>query len=142
MEIHAEHRQLVSDEERREIAVTIARPFHEVDDFLGERSQWPTWAAGLATGIERAGSDWIVQQGGGTARLRFLSDEPGCHDHVVSLAGGHEVHVPLRAVPSGAGSEVVLTLIRQPAMSDAEFARDAEWVRRDLETLKRLLEGR
>ena len=131
----------MSDAERREIAVSIARPVHEVDAFLAERSNWPAWASGLATGIERAGSDWIVQQEAGPARLRFLSDEPGRHDHVVTLPDGQEIHVPLRAARSGQGAEVVLTLIRQPAMSDADFARDAEWVRRDLDALKRLLEG-
>jgi hypothetical protein len=35
----------------------------------------------------------------------------------------------------------MLTLFRLPDMSDADFARDAEWVARDLAALKVLLES-
>ena len=34
----------------------------------------------------------------------------------------------------------MLTLFRGPGMTDETFARDADWVRRDLAALKRLLE--
>jgi hypothetical protein len=48
----------------------------------------------------------------------------------------------MRVIANGAGSEVTLTLFRQPDMSDAKFAEDAEWVARDLRRLKDVLEGR
>jgi hypothetical protein len=32
-------------------------------------------------------------------------------------------------------------VVRQPEMDDARFAADADWVGRDLATLKRVLEG-
>jgi hypothetical protein len=35
----------------------------------------------------------------------------------------------------------VLTLFRQPGMSDEKFAADADWVGRDLLAAKKLLEG-
>jgi hypothetical protein len=41
---------------------------------------------------------------------------------------------------NGPGCDLVLTLFRRPEMSDAQFAADAEWVMRDLEAAKRLLE--
>lgn len=43
-------------------------------------------------------------------------------------------------LPNGTGSEVMLVLFRQPEMDDAEFARDAGLMQKDLLTLKRLLE--
>jgi hypothetical protein len=46
----------------------------------------------------------------------------------------------MRVVPNGAGSEVLFTLFRSPAMSDDKYAEDASLVDRDLQTLKRLLE--
>jgi hypothetical protein len=49
--------------------------------------------------------------------------------------------VPWRVVPSCGGCELVLRLFRQPEMSDAQFAADAEWVMRDLGAAKRLLEA-
>ncbi len=47
----------------------------------------------------------------------------------------------MRVVANGAGSEIIFTLFRLPGISDEKFAADAEWVRRDLNTLKALLEA-
>ncbi len=49
--------------------------------------------------------------------------------------------MPLRALPHGAGTEVILTLFPLPSMSDADFAADAAIVLRDLASLKDLLES-
>jgi hypothetical protein len=60
-------------------------------------------------------------------------------DHAVDVGAGRLVHVPMRVIENGDGAEIMLTLFRQPGMDDAKFAADAEWVRRDLQTLKDLL---
>lgn len=49
--------------------------------------------------------------------------------------------VPLRVVGNGTGAEVLLTLFRQPGLSQARFRADQDWVRRDLAALKHLAEG-
>jgi len=46
----------------------------------------------------------------------------------------------MRVVPRWEGSELVFTLIRQPGMSDEQFARDRAAVQGDLHALKTLLE--
>jgi len=46
----------------------------------------------------------------------------------------------MRVLRNNDGSEVVFTLYRRPGMSEQEFAGDAEWVKKDLEKLKTLLE--
>jgi hypothetical protein len=44
-------------------------------------------------------------------------------------------------LPTGAGgSELILTLFRQPNMSDEQFRRDIDMVTRDLNVLKKVLE--
>ena len=43
-------------------------------------------------------------------------------------------------MPNGEGSELVFTLIRQPEMSNGQFAKDRVAVEHDLKTLKGLLE--
>jgi hypothetical protein len=67
--------------------------------------------------------------------------EEGTGRRVTAVAPGVEVYVPLRVVANGDGSELTLTLFRQPQMSDDKFEADSEWVQRDLATLKRLLEA-
>ncbi len=47
---------------------------------------------------------------------------------------------PMRVIANGKDSEIFLTLIRQPEVSDEKFAQDAAWVEKDLKILKGLLE--
>jgi hypothetical protein len=68
--------------------------------------------------------------------MRFFSTTRA----VRTLPSGQTVYIPLRVIANGDGAEVTLSLIRQPQMSAADFARDAEWVLRDLRRLKALLE--
>jgi hypothetical protein len=79
---------------------------------------------------------------GWTHRVRFTAPNPyGVLDHHVITPAGAEIYTPLRVIANGAGSEIIFTLFRQPGMSDEKFAADADWVRRDLGMLKRLLEA-
>jgi hypothetical protein len=54
-------------------------------------------------------------------------------DHDVKLESGVTIHNAMRVVPNGKGSEFVFTLIRQPGMSDAQFAQDKAAVENELE---------
>jgi hypothetical protein len=132
------------------LSTWIARDFAQVYDFLRRPENFPRWAAGLAKGLTPVpdGADeskkgaWIGQGPDGPIRVRFAPrNEHGVVDHWVTLADGQVISVPLRVIANSGGSEVVLTLFRLPQMSDAIFARDADWVRRDLATLKNVLES-
>jgi hypothetical protein len=57
-------------------------------------------------------------------------------DHWVDLGDGRIIDVPLRIIPNQDGSEVMLTLFRQPGVSTEKFAEDEAWVRRDFAALK------
>jgi hypothetical protein len=127
----------------RHIAAPIACSYDAAYAFLQDPSVWSQWAAGLGAGLERAqGGEWIVRTvAGEPARVRFASPNPyGVLDHTVILPGGARVEVPLRLIRSGDGCEIVLTLLRLPTMSDADYAADAAAVERDLAALKALLE--
>ncbi len=89
----------------------------------------------------RDGDEWIAPGPLGNARVRFVVDnEFGVVDHLVTLDNGARVHNALRVVPNGDGAEVMFTLLRQPGMTDAQFAEDAAWVEKDLAALKSILE--
>jgi hypothetical protein len=64
----------------------------------------------------------------------------GVMDHDVTLPSGEVNHNPFRVMPNGTGSEVVFTLFKLPRMTDADFEQDSSLVKKDLETLKRVLE--
>lgn len=121
--------------------VTIARGAGAVYDFLAEPRNFPRWASGLADGLAPEGEWWSADGPAGPIRVRFSPRNPyGVADHEVRLDSGETVHVPLRVVPQGEGSLVMLTLFRQPAHTDASFDADRQWVERDLQRLRALLQ--
>jgi hypothetical protein len=125
----------------RYMSVSIEIEPQAVYAFVSNPENLPLWAAGLGLGVKRAGEHWEVITEQGTVGLRFTShNEYGVLDHTVVLSDGTEVYVPMRVMPNGQGSEVMLGLFRQPEMNDAEFDRDAGLMQKDLLTLKTLLE--
>ena len=129
----------------RTLSVSIAAPAGTVYAFVADPRKLPLWATGL--GAAPAPLDdgaWRVETPVGPMRVAFAPrNDFGVVDHVVTplAGGGPAVDVPLRVVPNGSGSEVLLTLFRQPGMSDEQYATDAATVRADLQRLKRVLEG-
>ena len=125
------------------LSVSIERPAAEAYEFLSLPENFPKWASGLGKSLRREGDEWIAETPEGHATVRFSDrNSRGVLDHSVTLPSGACVYIPLRIVANGQGCELVLTLFRQIGLSDQKFAADAEWVKRDLNTAKRLLEGR
>jgi hypothetical protein len=128
--------------EMRRLAIAIDRSAAEAYDFLSAPENFPKWASGLAASLRRVGDEWVADTPEGRALVRFSERNAyGVLDHAVTLPHGVTVYVPLRVVAKGDGCELVLTLFRQPGMSEERFAADAQWVMRDLDAAKRLLEA-
>lgn len=125
----------------RHLSISIARPPSEVYAFASRPENLPRWASGLAAGVRQVDGEWIADAPAGRVRIRFApTNDLGVLDHDVLLESGETVHVPLRVLANGTGSEVVLTLLRLPGMTDERFAADARWVEQDLARLKAELE--
>jgi hypothetical protein len=128
--------------EARKLSVSIDRPAVEAYEFLSAPENFPKWASGLGASLRRDGADWVVETPEGMATVRFSErNSRGVLDHQVTLPRAAPIYVPLRVVAAGERCELVLTLFRRPDMSDEKFAADAEWVMRDLQAAKRLLEN-
>lgn len=129
-------------QEVRHISVPIARRPAEVYEFASDPRNLPRWASGLASSeLTKDGEEWRAEAPFGKIRMKFAPRNSfGVLDHDVTLESGVTIHNPMRVVPNGEGSEFVFTLIRQPGMSDEQFANDKAAVELDLQTLKALLE--
>src|SRR5580700_4716555 len=133
---------MVTTLEARTVSISIRRGWREVYDFAHRPENFPRWASGLAKSLRREGDAWVAEAPEGPVRIRLTGrNDLGVLDHHVILATGVEVYIPLRVIANGTGAEVMLTLFRLPEMTDVVFARDAEWVARDLAALKALLES-
>ena len=131
-----------SKERVKHLSVRIDRPAAEAYELLSRPESFPKWASGMGGKLRREGADWAMDTPEGTATIRFSEpNSRGVLDHQVRLPKRAPVYVPLRVVANGDTCDLVLTLFRQPDMSDEKFAADAEWVMRDLQAAKRLLEG-
>ncbi len=129
--------------ERSALSVFIDRPAAQAYEFLCEPENFPKWASGLARSLRQDGEDWMAETPDGPAKVRFSDrNTRGVLDHSIKFANGLTVFVALRLVSRGEGCELVVTLNRRPGMSDEKLAADAEWVMRDLNAAKRILETR
>jgi hypothetical protein len=129
--------------ESRHLSVPIRRPAEQVYRYVTDPANLPAWAVGLGGSIEQVGDDWFADSPMGRVQVRFVPDNPfGVTDHDVTLPTGETVRNPMRVLPDGTdGCELVFTVRRQPAMTEAEFAADCAAVTADLATLRDLLES-
>lgn len=127
--------------ESRTISITIDRPWRELYDAIWHPEAFPRWASGLSkSSLEKEGDHWMADGPEGRVKIRFTDHNAfGVMDHYVDTGAGPEIYVPLRIIANGDGAEVLLTLFRQPGVSDEQFATDAEWVSRDLAALRALM---
>lgn len=126
----------------RTLTVRIARPQRDVYDFASLPENFPRWASGLGKSLKKIDGEWIADTPEGQVKVRFTErNDFGIIDHYVMIRPGLEVYIPIRVIANGEGTEVIFTLFRLPDVSDEAFARDADWVERDLNALKTLLEA-
>lgn len=124
------------------IHISIERNWRDVYAFAARPQNMPLWASGLGTGLEPDGEDWVAHGPLGSVRVHFTDlNDLGVLDHLVTMESGVQVNNALRVVPNGDGAEVMFTLMKLPSMSKEQFDADANWVQKDLNTLKKLLEA-
>lgn len=126
----------------RTVSVWIDRDPAEVYDFAAAPENMPLWASGVGEGFRKVNGEWVANTPHGPVVIRFCPRNAfGILDHHVVPASGDPIYAPLRVIANGSGSEVAFTLFRLPEMTENQFEEDARWVQKDLETLKRVLEG-
>lgn len=127
----------------KHVSIGIERTFEEVYGFLADPENFPKWAKGLGQSFRHAGGmDWMVETPVGAMKVSFSQrNAHGIADHTLIPEHGAPMYNPFRVVRNGDGSEVTFTLFQRPGMTDDTFKKDAEWVEKDLATLKALLEG-
>lgn len=127
----------------RSFSVSIRKDAHAVYELIWHPEFFSHWATGLSeSALHQDGDQWLTKGPEGATRIRFTPHNGfGVMDHFVHTGDGAEIYVPLRVVANGEGSEVIITLFRQPDMDEERFSADIKLVNRDLKALKRLIES-
>jgi len=126
----------------RNLSIFINRDVKDVYNFVCVPENFPRWASGLGQPLKKIDGHWIAETPEGPVNVKFTErNEFGVLDHWVSPKPGLLIYIPMRVIANGNGCELIFTLFRLPHMTDEKFSADAEWVMRDLTTLKNLLEG-
>ena len=122
------------------LSISINRDARDVYDFACVPENLPRWASGLGKSLKKINGEWISETPEGPVKVRFTErNEFGVLDHWVNPKPGLLIYIPMRVIENGSGCELIFTLFRLPHMTDEKFSADAEWVMRDLTTLKNLL---
>ncbi|MEM6161279.1 polyketide cyclase [Erwinia sp. P6884] len=123
------------------LSLTIPRNWVDLYETIWKPDYFPHWASGLShSPLVQEGHYWKTVGPEGTVKIRFTDHNSfGVMDHYIDTGSGKEIYVPMRVVGNQEGAEVLITLFRQPFMSDEKFKQDSEWVQRDLQALHTLL---
>jgi hypothetical protein len=141
MKAHTSASQGKATIESRTLSVRIDQPFARVYDFLVDPANWNKWAFGLGKSLRRSDGGWIADSDGGILKVGFTArNQYGVLDHTVIRPSGGQVYVPMRLITNGSGCELLFTLFREPGATDKRYNDDANFVQRDLNRLKELME--
>ena len=125
----------------RTLNVSIGVAPQKVYDFVSNGANLPKWAPAFCLSAKQAKDGWLVETPQGPVTIRLApKNSLGVVDHDVIPAKGPAVHVPMRVIPNGFGTEVLFTLLKTPEMSDDRFKEDMRLVQQDQATLKKVLE--
>lgn len=129
----------------RVVTQRVACEWRRAYALAADPARLPDWASGLAkSALVRNGDHWTVKTPeSGDAQMRFAPpNDFGVLDHWVAPEGVPEVYLPFRVIGVAPDAcELQFTLLRQPHMDDSAFERDAQWIARDLQALRNLLEA-
>lgn len=124
------------------ISIKIDRSKDEVYTFASNPENFPKWMAFVKTIKKMTGDSWKAETTMGTVIFDlFPNNTLGVFDHNVTLPDKTIVHHSLRVIQNGTGSKVVVVLFEMPGKTEADYKKDTEAVRADLNTLKQVLES-
>lgn len=124
------------------VSVAIAlRPEH-VWEFVSDLNKWKQFSD-FGKNLEQVSdTEWVTHTSQGDVKVIPKFDkERMLLDHVCILASGEEQFIPYRVVPNGDGAELIMTNFQGETSSDEEYAEQLQWMREELDTIKKLLEA-
>lgn len=123
------------------VSVLVDAPHQAIYEFARSMENLPKWPSGLASGVQQEGGKWCTESPMGRVGVEMAPENPfGVLDHVVTLPDGQTVLKAMRVSPAGDGNVLTFVVLRMPGVDAQAFTADVAQVKRDLRTLKALME--
>lgn len=123
------------------ISIKIEKPKDDVFKFAANPENFPQWLAFVKSITKISGDSWKAETTMGPAVIDFFPENKlGVIDHNVTLPDKSVVRNSLRVIENGAGSKVVFVLFEMQGKTQADYKKDADAVRADLNKLKHIME--
>ncbi len=126
------------------LSVSIHASADQVYRYVRDAQNLPRWVPFFTSVIPSDTQDmWLVDTPDGPAEFQFVEDNPfGVLDHTIRFASGASLTNPMRVLRNGQSSVLTFTLFQLNAMSEEQFNEDVRLVKKDLATIRRLIESR
>ncbi|UTF59033.1 SRPBCC family protein [Gilvimarinus sp. DA14] len=124
------------------LSVLIHAPADQVDRFVRDVKNLPRWVPFFTSVIRSDKSGvWLVETPDGPAEFEFVAANPfGVLDHTIRFASGASLTNPMRVLNNGDTSVLTFTVFQVNAMTEQQFKEDLRLVKKDLSTIRRLIE--
>ncbi|WP_036391033.1 SRPBCC family protein [Micromonospora chokoriensis] len=122
-------------------SVSISAPVDFVWATLATVADWPRFSPFALRVRPESPGTFTVTSPTGDVRLTSHFDEAlRLLDHTVTLADGTDVFIPYRVTPNHRGSELIMTNVKSPTDSAAEYEEQLGWMRTELANAKTYVE--
>lgn len=123
------------------ISVPIAAQPKEVWAFVADLNNWKQFSD-FGKDLEQVSeTEWIAHTSQGDVRILPRFDEDRLLlDSICVIASGEEQFIPYRVVANGDGSELIMTNQQTATVSDKDYAEQLQWMKTELDMIKKILE--
>lgn len=125
------------------VSVSIDTSPEEVWRFVSDLNNWKLFSDFGKNLDKISDTEWVAHTSQGDVRVIPAFDkEKLLLDHWCILPSGDKQYIPYRVVPNGYGSELIMTNQQTSSVSDKDYAEQLKWMKKELETIKKILEAR
>ena len=122
------------------ISVYIDSHPAQVFDLLCNPENLPVWSNDLTGPLDQLENGWLYDSPQGPVKVCFSPrNDFGVLDYSLTLSSGEVYQYPLRVLPNGTGSEVVMTIWIASGTSHQDFLKYRQMVKEDLIAIKEFI---
>ena len=122
-------------------SITINASPAKLFDFLTNPENMARWASGLCQSVTKDGDQWLLESKMGQLKLRIVSNKDcGTIDYHITPPLPIKIIAYTRIIPNGQGCEFLFTQFQLPLLPASFFEKQKDSLKKELTTLKDIME--